>query len=122
MRDDCGAPSWRPCCETGASARLCGGLCGAGSWLFLEDASPDRCILRFKQLAKGNGALGIAWQIVNDVLGQRVEVLTYRLQVRRQMFESEKLHNWLVHFFILSMNACVKIGRASCRERVCQYV
>src|SRR3546814_10070867 len=76
-------------------ARLCGGLCGAGSWLFLEDASPDRCILRFKQLAKGNGALGIAWQIVNDVLGQRVEVLTYRLQ---------------------------EIGRASCRERVCQYV
>src|SRR3546814_3274046 len=31
MRDDCGVPSWRPCCETGASARLCGGLWGAGS-------------------------------------------------------------------------------------------
>src|SRR3546814_9576997 len=31
MRDGCGVPSWRPCCETGASARLCGGLWGAGS-------------------------------------------------------------------------------------------
>src|SRR3546814_15920382 len=31
MRDDCGVPSWRPCCETGASARLCGGRWGAGS-------------------------------------------------------------------------------------------
>src|SRR3546814_19717543 len=31
MRVDCGVPSWRPCCETGASARLGGGRWGAGA-------------------------------------------------------------------------------------------